>query len=73
MPSSRPDPAMIALVRLMADTARATRNHDRIGLIHAAQCAIARSPGADQLLRDYTDAIFRNTEMILDDLEATAR
>jgi hypothetical protein len=73
MPSSRPDPAVIALQRLMADTVRATRSHDRIGLIHAAQCAIARNPGSDQLLRDYTDAIFRNTEMILDDLEATAR
>jgi hypothetical protein len=63
----------MALASLMEDTARATRGHERINLIRAAQSAIARSPGTDQLLRDYTDAIFRNTEMILDDLEATAR
>jgi hypothetical protein len=73
MSSSRKDRAVLALAGLMADTARATRSHDRLGLIRAAQCAIARSPGADQLLRDYTDAIFRHTEAILEDLEATAR
>ena len=70
---SRPDRAVAGLRTLAERTSQAVRDHGLLAYVRAAQHAIDRSPGVDQLLRDYTDAMFRNTETILDDLEATAR
>ena len=61
-----------SLYVLAASTAAATHGHERIRYIRAAQDAIDRSPGVERLLRDYTDAIFRNTEAILADIQADA-
>jgi hypothetical protein len=63
---------MRILATLRDETVAAVRGHQRLDYIRAALGAIERSPGTDKLLRAYTDAIFRNTEMILADIRAVA-
>jgi hypothetical protein len=72
MASSRPDRGMRILKALLDETVAAARGHHRLDYIRAAQGAIDRSPGVERLLRDYTDAIFRNTEAVLADIRAEA-
>lgn len=72
MTPSRTDRGMRILMALLGETVAAARGHHRLDYIRAAQGAIDRSPGIDRLLRDYTDAIFRNTEAILADISAEA-
>jgi hypothetical protein len=69
-PSRRTDKAVSDLWVLARDTMLATRGDIRLDRIDAAQRGIERSPCVEQLLRDYTDAIFRNTERILKDIRA---
>jgi hypothetical protein len=64
------DRGMRILFALLDETVAAARHHHRLDYIRAAQGAIDRNPGVDRLLRDYTDAIFRNTDMILADISA---
>jgi hypothetical protein len=72
MTPSSTDRGMRMLFALLDDTVAAARGHHRLDYIRAAQSAIDRSPGLDRLLRDYTDAIFRNTDMVLADISAVA-
>jgi hypothetical protein len=72
MASPSTDRGMRILWALLDDTVAAARAHRRLDHIRAAQGAINRSPGVERLLRDYTDAIFRNTDMILDDISTVA-
>jgi hypothetical protein len=72
MNHSSTDRGMRTLWTLLDETVAAARGHHRVDYIRAAQNAIDRSPGVERLLRDYTDAIFRNTDMILVDISAVA-
>ena len=69
-PSRRSEKGMSELWSLARDTMLATRGDRRLERIRAAQRGIERSPCVEQLLHDYTDAIFRNTELILVDVRA---
>ncbi len=66
------DKGMFELRCLVHDTVIAIRGDYRLDRIRAAQRAIERSPFVEQLLLDYTDAIFRNTELLMADIGAPA-
>lgn len=66
------DKGMTELRALLHDTVMATQGDYRLDRIRAAQRAIERSPFVEQLLLDYTDAIFRNTESLMADIGAPA-
>lgn len=68
----RTDVGLNQLRTLLSDTVLATRGDHRLNLIRNAQHGIERSPFVEQLLFDYTDAIFRNTERLLADIGAPA-
>lgn len=68
--SRRTEKGMSELWALARDTQAATRGDVRLAQINVAQRAIERSPGVEQLLHDYTDAIFRNTEQVLIDVRS---
>ncbi len=72
IPTPRTEKAVRNLRALACDTMIAAADDSRLDRIRAAQIGIARSPFVDQLLRDYTDAMFRNTERILTDIRARA-
>jgi hypothetical protein len=72
IPTPRTEKAISNLRALAHDTTIAAGSHRRLDRIRAAQVGIERSPFVDQLLRDYTDAMFRNTERILTDIRARA-
>jgi hypothetical protein len=63
---------LIELRALMHDTVMATKGDYRLDRIRAALRGIERSPFVEQLLLDYTDAIFRNTERLMADIGAPA-
>jgi hypothetical protein len=72
MTPARPNRGMPSLTALLSETVSAAHGHARLAKIRAAQEGILRSPGVDRLLRDYTDAMFRNTEAMLADIGITA-
>ena len=73
MSTMRPNhEAMNQLRALVRDTVAATRGDYRLDRIRDAQRGIDRSPFVEQLLFDYTDAIFRNTERLLAAIGAPA-
>lgn len=72
MRSPRTEKSLNDLRVLARITEIGVRGDTRIGRIAAAQRGITRSPCMERLLRDYTDAIFRNTELILRDIRAAA-
>lgn len=72
IPPRRTENAVSGLRQLVCDTVQATRGDSRLDRIRVAFVGIERSPGVTNLLRDYTDAIFRNTERVLKDVQARA-
>ncbi len=63
---------MIELRALVQDTVLAIQGDYRLDRIRAAQRGIEHTPFVKQLLLDYTDAIFRNTELLMADIGAPA-